>query len=103
MEYEVELHESFKVFRKIITEKYKFRTQYSKLEKLSQKLGKDRFPGKKWFGNKEADFIEKRKKELESYLNQIAKSRRPEFLEFVYQIKQANLIADYSKPFGLPN
>lgn len=57
VEYEVELHESFKVFRKTITEKYKFKTQYSKLEKLNEKLGGDNFPGKKWFGNKSAEFI----------------------------------------------
>jgi hypothetical protein len=39
VEYEVELIESFKVFRKTINESYKFKTRYSKLENLHKKAG----------------------------------------------------------------
>lgn len=52
VEYQVELLESFKVFKKTITEIYKFKTRYSKLEALHQKVGGKGFPGKKIFGNK---------------------------------------------------
>lgn len=59
--YEVELTESFRVLGRTVCEKYQFRTQYSKLEKLSQKLKSGQFPKKKWLGNKSASFIKKRK------------------------------------------
>ena len=45
------------------------------LEKLDSKLGGSMgFPPKKWFGNKSKDFLEKRREELEAYLNQIKNS-----------------------------
>jgi hypothetical protein len=103
VEYEVELHESFKVFRKVVTEKYKFRTRYSMLESLSSRVGSRGFPPKKWFGNKDPEFIEERKGQLQEYLNRLAKGRSKEFFHFVLQIKEAHLEADFNKTFTLPN
>lgn len=41
---------------------------------LHKKIGDKNFPKKKIFGNKDPAFLEKRKKELESYLNGLCKS-----------------------------
>lgn len=54
------------------------------------------------FGNKEPKFIEKRKQDLEKYLNDQAAKKTPEFLEFIKQIKSANFYADYKLDFKLP-
>lgn len=70
--YDVELTESFRVLGRTVCEKYQFRTQYSKLEKLSEKLKSGQFPEKKWLGNKSVSFIEKRKLLLQNYLNKMA-------------------------------
>jgi hypothetical protein len=40
------------VFKKTVTEKYHFKTRYSKLEKLNEKINGKGFPPKKLFGNK---------------------------------------------------
>lgn len=102
VEFEVEMQESFRVFRRTITEKYKFRTQYSKLQNLSIKLGNKGFPPKKLFGNKDPKFIEQRKQELQNYLNAKALEKSPEFLEFVRQIQHAAFVADSKTEFKLP-
>lgn len=44
-------------------------------------------PGKKFFGNKDPSFIQKRKVELQAYLNKLARSDQPEFYRFIKQIK----------------
>lgn len=103
VEYEVELVQSFLVFRKNITEVYKFKTRYSKLKALNDKIGGKGFPVKKYFGNKNKDFIEKRKKELEVYLNGLCAGKSREFYNFVLQIKTLSFEADKKKHFRLPN
>lgn len=103
VEYDIVLLESFKVFRKTITEKYKFKTRYSKLQMLNQKIGGKAFPSKKLFGNKNKDFVQKRKKELECYLNGLCSGMHPQFLSFIAQIKNSSLEACYRTPFRLPN
>jgi hypothetical protein len=87
VEYNVVLVEKYKVFGKTITKKYEFRTRYSMLEVLDRKLGGMELPGKKFFGNKDRSFVEKRKVDLEAYLNKVARSNKPEFYRFVKQIK----------------
>lgn len=57
------------------------------LESLDVKMGEMGLPGKKVFGNKNPSFIEKRKAELEAYLNRVASSGNDEFYKFVRQIK----------------
>ncbi len=57
------------------------------LEVLDRKLGGMELPGKKFFGNKDRSFVEKRKVDLEAYLNKVARSNKPEFYRFVKQIK----------------
>lgn len=89
VEYNVILLEKYKVLTKTITKKYEFKTRYSMLEVLDRKLGEMGLPGKKFFGNKERSFIEKRKVDLEAYLNKVARSGKPEFYRFVKQIKDS--------------
>ena len=55
--------------------KYHFKTRYSMLEILDRKLGGKGFPQKKYWGNKKPSFIEKRKVDLEKYLNKVARSK----------------------------
>jgi hypothetical protein len=60
-----------------ITEVYKFKTRYSKLEALHNKIGGSKFPPKKLFGNKNKQFVEKRMRDLECYLNGLCTERSP--------------------------
>jgi hypothetical protein len=101
VEYQVVLIESFKVFKKTISETYKFKTRYSKLEALHRRAGGQGFPGKKIFGNKDPLFIEERKKQLEAYLNGIANSNNRELLKLVSQIKQTHLEETLKSGFRL--
>lgn len=87
VEYNATLVEKYKILGRTITKSYPFRTRYSKLEVLDKKLGGMGLPGKKFFGNKEPSFVEKRKVELQAYLNKVARSDKPEFYRFVKQIK----------------
>ncbi|CAD8202109.1 unnamed protein product [Paramecium octaurelia] len=74
-----------------------FQTRYSLLESLSSKLSKNlksnlpKFPEKRLFGNLDNDFIEKRGKQLESYLKALFKLGRSEntVREFVRQSQKA--------------
>ena len=102
VEYEIQLLEKFKVFRKTITENYNFKSKYSKLQSLSEKLGSKGFPPKKLFGNKNPKFITKRMQQLEDYLNARAAEKSPQFLQFIKQIKQASLYAEFNDGFKLP-
>jgi len=61
--------ECFKVLGRRQTNKIVFRTRYSMLEKLNEKIQKASFPGKKLFGNKDPKFIKTRSKQLEVFLN----------------------------------
>ena len=81
--------------------KYNFRTRYSMLEVLNEKLGGPDFPGKKFFGNKDPSFVAKRKVELERYLNKVARARKPEFLKFVKQIKDSDFNLSLNKSFSI--
>ena len=71
------------------------------LEALDRKLGGLDFPSKKIFGNKNPSFVEKRKKELESYLNRVARGGKKEFLKFVKQIKDCEYNLSLDKKFHL--
>lgn len=64
VEYNVLLVESYKIFRKTITKSYSFRTRYSKLEMLDERLGGMGLPAKKWFGSRSVEFVERRRGEL---------------------------------------
>ncbi|CAK61689.1 unnamed protein product (macronuclear) [Paramecium tetraurelia] len=74
-----------------------FQTRYSLLESLSSKLSKNlksnlpKFPEKRLFGNLDNDFIEKRGKQLDSYLKALFKLGRSEntVREFVRQTQKA--------------
>lgn len=87
VEYQVTLVEKYKILGRTITKNYHFKTRYSKLEVLDRKLGGMGLPGKKFFGNKDPSFVEKRRVELQAYLNKVARSDKPEFYRFVKQIK----------------
>ena len=71
------------------------------LENLDRKLGELGLPGKKWFGNKNKDFIERRKGELEAYLNKAARSPKAPLLRFVGQIKAASYNAGLKEKFSI--
>lgn len=58
-------------------------------------------PKKKWFGNKSVDFVEKRKMELEKYLNKIACCNKPEFYKFVKQIKDGEFNQGFKEKFSI--
>ena len=71
------------------------------LEVLNEKLGGREFPGKKFFGNKNSSFVEKRKVELQHYLNKMARGKKPEFLKFVKQIKDSDFNLSLNKSFSI--
>jgi hypothetical protein len=77
VEYDVVLLEQYKILGRPICNKYRFTTRYSMLEVLAEKLGTAGFPGKKFFGNKSPIFLERRKVELQDYLNRAAKAAKP--------------------------
>ena len=57
VEYEVKMFESYVVLGRKIRNSYTFKTRYSMLEKLSEKVGTTGFPPKKIFGNKKESFV----------------------------------------------
>jgi hypothetical protein len=61
---------------------------------LDRKLGGQDFPGKKMFGSKNPEFVEKRRVQLQEYLNKVGKSKSSEFLKFVKQIKDSQFNKD---------
>lgn len=71
------------------------------LENLDHQLGQLGFPGKKWFGNKNKEFIERRKVELEDYLNKAARSVKAPLLIFVGQIKAASYNSGLKEAFSI--
>lgn len=89
VEYNVFLVEKYKILGRNISKRYQFRTRYSLLEALDEKLGGMGLPGKKFFGNKNPSFVQKRQVELEAYLNKVACSGKMEFYRFVKQIKDS--------------
>ena len=101
MEYSVVLLEKYKILGRAMVNKYRFQTRYSLLEALDEKLGGMGFPEKKFFGNKKPSFVERRRKELSEYLSRVANSGKPEFLRFIYQIKDSDFNSSLSKTFSL--
>lgn len=71
------------------------------LEGLDEKLGGLGLPAKKWFGNKNPAFVEKRKEELVSYLNKAARCRKIPFYKFVKQIKDTDYNASLNEAFSI--
>jgi hypothetical protein len=71
------------------------------LEALDAKVGGMGLPGKKLFGNKNPAFLEKRKVELEAYLNRLARCPKPEFLKFVKQIKDNEFNVSLKQKFSI--
>lgn len=101
MEYCITLKEEFSVLRRKVSRSYNFNTRYSKLEVLDERLGGMGLPQKKWFGNKNVSFVEKRKVELEKYLNKIAQCRKAEFYQFVKQIKNGEFNRGLKEKFSI--
>jgi hypothetical protein len=101
VQYSITLTEEFTVLRRKLTRNYTFVTRYSKLERLDEKLGGMDLPKKKWFGNRSEDFVEKRRKELEKYLNRISKSRKVEFYQFIKQIKDGDFNRGFHEKFSI--
>lgn len=52
------------------------------------------FPPKKILNSRKPEFLEKRKEELEKYLNEIALDKNDTLDQFVLQIKKASLNSD---------
>lgn len=74
---------------------YQFTSRYSNLLRLHEQLTPAvKFPPKKFFNSKSPEFIAIRKKQLEEYLNEVAKEDNPTFEEFVKQIKKASSHAE---------
>ena len=101
MEYNVILREQFTIFRKTITKEYMFKTRFSMLEALDEKLGGLGLPAKKWFGNKNPAFVEKRRGELEDYLNKAARCRKIPFYKFIKQIQDTHFNASLNEAFSI--
>jgi hypothetical protein len=68
---------------------------------LDAKLGGMGLPGKKIFGNKSPSFVEKRKSDLQVYLNRVARSRKPELYKFVKQIKDNEFNISLTEKFSI--
>lgn len=101
MEYNVILREQFTILRRNITREYRFKTRFSMLEALDEKLGGLGLPAKKWFGNKNPAFVEKRRGELEEYLNKAARCRKVAFYRFVKQIQDIDYNASLNEAFSI--
>lgn len=101
VEYSITLKEEFSVLRRKVSRSYCFMTRYSKLERLDERLGGMGLPKKKWFGNKSVGFVEKRKMELEKYLNKIASCNKAEFYKFVKQIKDGDFNQGFKLKFSI--
>jgi hypothetical protein len=97
----VVLREEFKILGRPVVRTYNFSTRYSMLESLDRRMGGKGLPGKKLFGNKSREFVEKRRGELERYLNRVAGGREPEFYRFVKQIKDCSFNASLKEKFSL--
>lgn len=95
------LNEKYKVLGRTVINKYNFKTRYSMLEVLDAKLGGMGLPGKKIFGNKSASFVEKRKIDLEGYLNRVARCSNAEFLNFIKQIKDNDFNVSLKERFSI--
>lgn len=91
IEYTVQLTENKTVRGRHCSSQYVFNTRYSKLLTLHERIKpQTTFPAKKLFNSKSGEFVEKRKQQLELYLNEIAKETNRTFEEFVGQIKKAS-------------
>lgn len=101
MEYEVTLHEQYQILKRTLSNQYHFRTRYSLLEALDEKLGGEGLPAKKWFGNRSPQFVERRRVELEDYLNRAARTKKPAFYRFVAQIRNNAFNEGLSLPFSI--
>ena len=66
------------------------------LEVLDRKVGEMALPGKK-----NPDFVEKRKVDLENYLNRVARCGKAEFFKFVKQIKNNEFNASLNQRFSI--
>ena len=101
VEYRVVLNESYKILGRTVINKCEFKTRYSMLEVLDRKVGEMALPGKKIFGNRNPDFVEKRKVDLENYLNRVARCGKAEFFKFVKQIKNNEFNASLNQRFSI--
>ncbi len=79
VEYLVQMEEIYGIFGEKKVNKYMFKTRYSLLEKLNEVVKSPLFPPKKIFGNSNVKFVEKRKKDLENFLNSLSKGRNEHF------------------------
>ena len=93
--------ESYRILGRPMAKEYHFKTRYSLLEVLDGKLGGLGFPAKKFFGNRNISFVEKRKVELEHYLNRAAGSGKTELYRFIKQVKDCDFNRSLSKSFSL--
>jgi hypothetical protein len=101
VEYSITLKEEFSVLRRKVSRSYCFSTRYSKLERLDERLGGMGLPKKRWFGNTSVEFVEKRKIELEKYLNKIACCSKAEVYKFVKQIKDGDFNHGFKLKFSI--
>lgn len=101
MEYDVTLQEEYQILKRTVTKHYHFRTRYSLLEALDEKLGGAGLPAKKWFGNRSVQFVERRRGELEEYLNKAARSKKAAFYKLVSQIKDTAFNEGMKLPFSI--
>lgn len=68
---------------------------------LDERLGGMGLPAKKWFGSRSVEFVERRRGELERYLNGIAGRKRTIFLQFVRQIKDGEYNRSLKEKFSI--
>jgi hypothetical protein len=95
VEYTVVLTENKEIRGKNCASTYQFNTRYSKLLALHDKMKPSAtFPPKKILNSRKPEFLEKRKEELEKYLNEIALDKNDTLNQFVLQIKKASLNSD---------
>lgn len=90
--YEIQI--GIKNFNDIVISNYKLR--FSDLEKMDKSLRQinnyknlPKFPPKKWFGNTNANFLQKRQNELQNYLNTLTQDldiqKFSQFLEIFHE------------------